>query len=241
MYRTHAASLIQTGGGVDPDKAEAGDNAHHEYSDCYIPASGPDASTTERAKNIWRKFKSFLVVTLRSDLQCIEQIIIDFPYFPELHRLLSTRPNFNPPALTTGVGPQGRKTVHYQAPAQVQRAVSPAIDPYLIGLTFPPRPRPPLGPSATSNTMATEPTTVPSSEPVAQEKENPRAAFVTPARGPKSSAFGSTQLDDAVCKARASGSVKPLSAKRGSSIEDAFTKMSRCVYLSRSIDLFDYP
>ena len=105
MYRSHAASLIQTGGGVDPDKAEAGDNAHHKYSDCYIPASGPDVSTTERAKNIWRKFKLFLVVTLQSDLQCIEQIIINFPYFPELHCLLSTCPNFNPPALTTGVGP----------------------------------------------------------------------------------------------------------------------------------------
>jgi len=65
LYRTHATSLIQTRGGVDPDKAIAalGDNAHHEYSDCYIPASGPDASTTERAKNIWRQFDLILYQT----------------------------------------------------------------------------------------------------------------------------------------------------------------------------------
>jgi hypothetical protein len=150
----------------------------------------------------------------------LEQIINDFPYFPELHCLLSTSPNFNPPAVTTGVGPQGHKTVHYQAPAQVRRAISPVIDPYLLGLSFPPRSESPLGPSDTSNIVANDPAAVPPNEPFApavpvsmpsnmDDKEKLRGAFASPAKVPKASTFGSTQLDDAVHKARVL--VKPLS------------------------------
>jgi len=163
-----------------------------------------------------------------------EQIIKDFPYFPEMHRLLSTRPNFNPPAVTTGVGPQGRKSVHYQAPTVVRRAISPVIDPALMGLTFPPQP-----PLVTVNATVNEPAAVAPYEPgtlavpvtvgEAGDKENTGAVFATPARVPKTSAFGSTKLDDAVRKAR--DLIKPLSAKRGTHIEDAFTKMSRHVIL----------
>jgi hypothetical protein len=39
-----------------------------------------------------------------------------FPYFAEMHRFLATRSSITPPAVTTGVGPQGRKVVHLQAP-----------------------------------------------------------------------------------------------------------------------------
>ena len=140
-----------------------------------------------------------------------------------MHRLFSSCPNFNPPAVTTGVGPQGRNTVHYQAPTEVQRAISPVIDPALIGLTA----QPPLAPTIVNKPVASD-VLVALAVPVAtDDKENDRAAFTTPTRVPKSSAFGSTQLDDAVRKAR--GIMKPLSAKRGSTVEDAFTQMSRSV------------
>ena len=59
MYRTHAATLVQTGGGVRPDDDGADENTHHEFSDCYIPATGPDGTTTERAKNLWRTLQVF--------------------------------------------------------------------------------------------------------------------------------------------------------------------------------------
>ena len=47
----------------------------------------------------------------------LDQITIDFPFFPTLHRFLSSRTNTNPPVITTGIGPGGRAVVHYQAPA----------------------------------------------------------------------------------------------------------------------------
>ena len=33
-----------------------------------------------------------------------------------MHAMLATRPNAIPPAVTTGCGPNGRKTIYYQAP-----------------------------------------------------------------------------------------------------------------------------
>jgi len=168
---------------------------------------------------------------MRSDSRHAEQIVGDFSYFPEMHRLFSTHPNFNPPAVTTGVGPQGRKTVHFQALTDFQRAISPVIDPSLIGLTYPQHP---LASSDIFNATENEPAVVPSYEPVtladpvaAGNKENGEVALTTPARVSKTSAFGFTKLDDAVRKAR--DLIKPLSAKRSSRIEDAFTKMSRGV------------
>jgi len=50
-YREHAASLHQTGFGLRDGDLER--DPHHEYADCYIPATGPDSSTTEKSKNIW--------------------------------------------------------------------------------------------------------------------------------------------------------------------------------------------
>ncbi len=48
-----------------------------------------------------------------------DDIISSFPFFPRLHRFLSSRTNTNPPVVVTEVGPQGRAVVHYQAPARV--------------------------------------------------------------------------------------------------------------------------
>lgn len=39
-----------------------------------------------------------------------------FPFFPRLHRLYCARPNSTPPAITTGVGPEGRSVVYLQPP-----------------------------------------------------------------------------------------------------------------------------
>ena len=65
----------------------------------------------------------------------LEDIVADFPFFPRLHRFLLSCTNTNPPVVVTGVGPQGRVVVHYQAPA---RTVPPPgdelIDPALRSL-----------------------------------------------------------------------------------------------------------
>lgn len=60
----------------------------------------------------------------------LDQIQSEFPPFTRLHALLATRPNTIPPAVTTGTGPVGHKTVHYQPPdshrAQAHAAAPPA-------------------------------------------------------------------------------------------------------------------
>lgn len=68
-----------------------------------------------------------------------DNIVASFPFFPRLHRFLSSRTNANPPVIITGVGPQGRAVVHYQAPAGMV-ANPPAddlIDPVLRNLGAP--------------------------------------------------------------------------------------------------------
>ncbi|KAI5985954.1 hypothetical protein EDD15DRAFT_2200333 [Pisolithus albus] len=61
--------------------------------------SGPDEMTTEKARSIW------------------DEIVQECPFFPILHCIFSSRPNITPIAVTTGVGPHGRKTVHFQPPS----------------------------------------------------------------------------------------------------------------------------
>lgn len=47
MYREHAKRLLQTGGGI-------GDEANERLR-FYIPPGGPDAATSSKAQNLWRK------------------------------------------------------------------------------------------------------------------------------------------------------------------------------------------
>ncbi|KAJ3841787.1 hypothetical protein F5878DRAFT_658224 [Lentinula raphanica] len=63
----------------------------------YIAPSGPDHDTDGRAKTIWDRIK------------------IEFPYFPDLYRVWSTKPNLVPICATTGVGPNGPQFVLIQA------------------------------------------------------------------------------------------------------------------------------
>ena len=66
-----------------------------------------------------------------------DNIVFSFPFFPRLHRFLSSRTNTNPPVIITDVEPQGRAVIHYQAPAGM--APNPIeddlIDPVLHDIT----------------------------------------------------------------------------------------------------------
>ncbi|KAI6043761.1 hypothetical protein EDC04DRAFT_3138362 [Pisolithus marmoratus] len=99
LYQKFAKRLRTTGEGVRSDDGEGSDESDNEYFDCYVPASGPDETTTERARSIW------------------DEIVQECPFFPMLHRIFSSRPNITPIAVTTGVGPHGKKTVHFQLPS----------------------------------------------------------------------------------------------------------------------------
>ncbi|KAG1717777.1 hypothetical protein EDB19DRAFT_1839214 [Suillus lakei] len=94
-YKHYACQLRTTGKGVQDD--HTGYQPDEEHFDHYIPMSGPHDSTLKHVKSIW------------------DEIVSKFPYFPELHHMLSTHPNVTPIVITTGVSPAGRKTVHYQA------------------------------------------------------------------------------------------------------------------------------
>ncbi|KIM50421.1 hypothetical protein SCLCIDRAFT_1225355, partial [Scleroderma citrinum Foug A] len=93
-YKRHAVKLRTTGTGVKEDGDNGSDS--EEYCDFYIGVDGPDENTTDEAKNIW------------------DQILKEFPFFSELHRIFVARPNVTPIAVTTGVGPHGKKTLHLQ-------------------------------------------------------------------------------------------------------------------------------
>lgn len=42
----------------------------------------------------------------------------EFPLFPRLHYLLSSRANITPPQITTGTGPSGRSVIHLQVESE---------------------------------------------------------------------------------------------------------------------------
>ncbi len=46
---------------------------------------------------------------------CIEHTELKWEFFPQMHCLLCKCPNVVPPAVMTGVGPQGASTLYYQA------------------------------------------------------------------------------------------------------------------------------
>ncbi|KAF9237945.1 hypothetical protein BU15DRAFT_62796 [Melanogaster broomeanus] len=93
-YKHYAKRLLVTGEGItDADEFEAGGD---EVCNFFIDAAGPDGHTPEAAKNICNDIKS------------------QFPFFPELHRIWAAKPNKNPIAITTGVGPGGKKTLYMQ-------------------------------------------------------------------------------------------------------------------------------
>ncbi|KAG6906381.1 hypothetical protein DXG01_014196 [Tephrocybe rancida] len=188
LHKTYAAqawSLYQTGGRIQDPSAQETD----EFSLCYIPAEGPNETTTAEAKNIWDKIQE------------------QFEFFPRLHQILSTCPNITPIAVTTGVGPLGHKTIHYQAPESHQatstedKDANTNVDPALHNLD--------VNPIVKANP--------PAFPPDPEDKEN------TPARGPKPSTFESTLLGAAITKA--SSTIKQIPQKH--TVEDSFITMQK--------------
>ncbi|KIK80390.1 hypothetical protein PAXRUDRAFT_15822 [Paxillus rubicundulus Ve08.2h10] len=93
-YKHHANRLLVTGEGMmDADELNAGGD---EVCNFFIDAAGPNGCTPEAAKNIWNNIKS------------------QFSFFPELHHIWAVKPNKNLIAVTTGVGPGGKKTFYMQ-------------------------------------------------------------------------------------------------------------------------------
>lgn len=96
-YKREVKRLTVTGGGLGGnDDAQSQMQSQEEHLTCYVPADGPDETTTSEARNLW------------------EKILQGFPFFAEMHRFLCSRPNAIPPVVTTGVGPAGRHVVHFQ-------------------------------------------------------------------------------------------------------------------------------
>jgi hypothetical protein len=80
-----------------------------------------------------------------------------------MHKFLATRSNITPPAITTGVGPHGRKIVHLQPPAGEKRLESPEWDPEID---------PALKPSP-SQAHANEPSTPPADDDLRSPMSSP--------------------------------------------------------------------
>ncbi|TFY60410.1 hypothetical protein EVJ58_g5169 [Rhodofomes roseus] len=102
LYAKKVKVIKVTGGGLSDNKSGDGhrdsddENGPEQCLHCYITAEGPVGSTPKTYKNIW------------------ERIEKEFPPFPRLHRLLASKASINPPSVTTGIGPHGRKTAYYQ-------------------------------------------------------------------------------------------------------------------------------
>ncbi|KAJ6447637.1 hypothetical protein DFH09DRAFT_1386296, partial [Mycena vulgaris] len=207
IYKEKAARLRVTGGGVGAPE-DSGADGGHQYLDYYIPEDGPHHDTPVAAVNLW------------------EQLNQEFPYFSELHKFLSTRPNVVPPLITTGIGPQGRKIVHNQTLVPTsQRFDESVIDPVLLNLTATP-------PSRYSSQLDVHPA---DDSPLRLISTNRRLeSLQTPQtggkpgiapksiKGPKTSTFGGN-LTNAMDKAR--HALKHIPKKR--SLEDVIMESSR--------------
>lgn len=116
-YNKHAKKLQVTGGGIDnPDDEANNEDLPDQFMEFYIGATGPDDATPDHAKNLWGKILIAMLSTCTHYVRILADIERQFPFFPRLHAIIGCRPNHIPPAITTGVGPHGRRTVHYQAP-----------------------------------------------------------------------------------------------------------------------------
>ncbi|KAJ7036203.1 hypothetical protein C8F04DRAFT_1258313 [Mycena alexandri] len=188
IYKEKAALLRQTGGGVGAPEEDNTEQTHY-YLDYYIPHDGPHHDTPQAAKNIW------------------EQINNDFPYFSELHKFLSTRPNI---------------VVHnQQAAPRVQNQVQDSqIDPVLLNMTPTPPPRRIDDPEDQSSSPTAR--VVRSNDRIRAQQAAQPGAPVKAVKGPKPSTFG-TDLSNAVEKV--SRALKHIPKK--CSLEDMIIESSR--------------
>ncbi|KAL1744855.1 hypothetical protein HDZ31DRAFT_73939 [Schizophyllum fasciatum] len=108
-YKEQSKKLRVTGGGLrdEEDQDDLAGGIQNRYLKFYITGEGPGEDADINAKNLWA------------------QIEDEFPFFPRLHRLLASKPNVEPYAITTGVGPNGPHTTYYQPPPPGHRLLSP--------------------------------------------------------------------------------------------------------------------
>ncbi|KAF8217950.1 hypothetical protein K438DRAFT_2006909 [Mycena galopus ATCC 62051] len=148
-----------------------------------------------------------------------EQLNIEFPFFKDLHKFLSTRPNVVPPVITTGMGPQGRRIIHNQPSEPVSTARSldeSVIDPYLRD-----RAATPPAPSLTqTDPVDPEQRSISTNSRVASPQTPQKSAKKV--KGPKPSTFGD-DMTNAMVKARQT--LQHVPKKR--SLEDVIIESSR--------------
>jgi len=136
-----------------------------------------------------------------------DEIEKKFPFFPRLHAILATRPNATPIAVTTGVGPAGRQTLHLQPPSQNTQTVADRLSE-------------PQEDSDDRSANVTDHVAVPTPTP----RQAPERAFGTPytnRQAPRPSTLSQVAID----KARAM--VKKIPQKR--SFEDDIISLQKYV------------
>jgi hypothetical protein len=134
-----------------------------------------------------------------------DNIVSGFPFFPRLHRFLSSRTNTNPPVVVTGVGPQGRTMVHYQAPTRTVPAPGDdLIDPALRDSSGINRN---TSPDSDSDSVSTHSPHFSHSTPHLADKEN--TSPVATAKKSKAPAVSVSQLVE-----NAKATIKKIPAKR---------------------------
>jgi hypothetical protein len=132
----------------------------------------------------------------------------------------SSRPNTVPPAVTTGVGPEGRQVVHFKAPLlkPAHTITDDQIDPRLICSS-----QALLSPvPATMHATPFTPITNMASAPTVDKENVPQSSATR--QGPKASSF---KLAEMVETARAN--IKKIPAKR--SFEEMMVDLTRYDYL----------
>ncbi|PIL25120.1 hypothetical protein GSI_13009 [Ganoderma sinense ZZ0214-1] len=193
-YRDYAVPIKSTGGGVQDSQPSSDAEKPSSFSwIAEIPADGPGDMTSPRAKNIW------------------QDIELKWEFFPRMHRLLCERPNVVPPAVTTGVGPQGVSTVFYQAGPLMASSAS-TQDPPLSDAHIDPQLR------DLDVNVATRPQSPPGAEKTAEV-----SAPVESSQVPAATTSGKEKLSLAMQKA--STFIKPLSNKKRT-FEEQLVEMS---------------
>ncbi|KAJ3833975.1 hypothetical protein F5878DRAFT_712944 [Lentinula raphanica] len=193
-YKEHAKRLRKTGEGVlerdEKDEVDEDTQEKDEYLESYVGPQGPDETTSERIRNIW------------------DEILNEFPLFPRLHTLLSTRANITPPQITTGVGPAGRTVLHLQIEEDQNRsAVDLTAMPSDPGT--PPRPSSPpliLDPRLEDQPISAAPR--PSTFGSLKNSSMESTPIATTSYG-QAAASSSSALESAVSRARNSSSRPP--------------------------------
>ncbi|KIK73644.1 hypothetical protein PAXRUDRAFT_117751, partial [Paxillus rubicundulus Ve08.2h10] len=92
VYKQHAKRFTVTREGIGPNSEDGADETFR----CFIGAASTNESTPEETRNIW------------------DDIVSQFPFFLDLHRIWATKPNKNPIVVTTGVGPSGKRILIMQ-------------------------------------------------------------------------------------------------------------------------------